>query len=90
MLNCCFCLFSLANNPQAIIRTKFSLQNLSFNKKSFVPLTNSILVRLKQINKKYQLNLYFQKPVLNLNSGIRNSSDRTRFNLVHLFNISDN
>lgn len=93
MLNYCFCLFSLPNNPQVIVRTKLSLQNLSFSKKSFVSLTDSILVRLNQVNKKYQLNLYFQKPILNLNSGTRNSSnssDIIRFNLVHLFNISDN
>lgn len=93
MLNHCFCLFSLPNNPQVIVRTKLSLQNLSFSKKSFVSLTDSILVRLNQVNKKYQLNLYFQKPILNLNSGTRNSSnssDIIRFNLVHLFNISDN
>lgn len=93
MLNHCFCLFSLPNNPQIIIRTKLSLQNLSFNKKSFVSSTDSILVRLNQLNKKYQLSLYFQKPILNLNSwtgNSSNSSDITRFNLVDLFNISDN
>ena len=88
MLNLCFCLFNDVNSS-SVIRTKLSLQNLSFNKKPANFLTNTTLITFKQIHKKYQLSLYFPNITIKTSDNTKTPAIY-KFNSVYTASVSDN